>query len=103
MNLFRWKGSLQISGYIIAPNTNGIIDDAGKTLYFLPEREYESQCGHLINREDLEHLIYSDKLKVEFHDVGYGIVIQVDNLTGIQQNWKRMYEDYLKERFETNN
>ena len=79
------------------------IDDAGKALYFLPEREYESQCGHLINREDLEHLIYSNKLKVEFHDVGYGIVIQVDNLTGIQQNWKRMYEDYLKERFETNN
>jgi hypothetical protein len=79
------------------------VGDAGKAVYFIPEREYESQCGHLINREDLEHLIYSNKLKVEFHDVGYGIVIEVDNLTGIQQNWKRMYEDYLKERFETNN
>ena len=79
------------------------VGDDGKAVYFLPEREYESQCGHLINREDLEHLIYSNKLKVEFHDVGYGIVIQVDNLTGIQQNWGRMYEGYLKERFETKN
>ena len=77
------------------------VGDDGKAVYFFPEREYESQCGHLINREDLEHLIYSNKLKVEFHDVGYGIVIQVDNLTGIQQNWGRMYEGYLKERFET--
>ena len=79
------------------------VGDDGKAVYFFPEREYESQCGHLINREDLEHLIYSNKLKVEFHDVGYGILIEVDNLTSIQQNWKRMYEDYLKARFETNN
>jgi len=33
----------------------------------------------------------------------YGIVIQVDNLTGIKQNWKRMYEGYLKKRFGTKN
>ena len=98
-----WTSLSSVAGANSTLSHIAFIGDDGKAVYFFPEREYESQCGHLINREDLEHLIYSNKLKVEFHDVGYGIVIEVDNLIGIKQNWKRMYEGYLKERFETKN
>jgi len=90
----RWTGLTTLSHI-------ALIGDNGKAVYFLPTRAFESQCGHLISKNDLEHLIYSDRIIAEFHDVGFGIVIRVDEMFRVQQNWRILYEDYLRERFET--
>ena len=91
---FSWTGLTTLSHI-------ALIGDNGKAVYFLPTRAFESQCGHLISKNDLEHLIYSDRIIAEFHVVGFGIVIRVDNMLRVQQNWRILYEDYLRERFET--
>lgn len=78
-----------------------LIGDQGEAVMFLPKRAYESRCGHRINREDLERLIYSERVVTEFHDRALGVFIKVDNMYRVQENWRVMYEGYLRERFES--